>query len=394
MPTIKFNPRTAQSLKPNPAARVEYFDADQPGLALRVTPAGVKSWCVLYRHRGRLRRLTIGPLKAIGLAEARTRARTAIASAADGADPASEKQQARTVETIADLADEFIEKYAKRRKRSWREDDRMLRADILPAWKHRAVSDITRRDVRLLIDGIAERGAPIMANRTAALVSKLFRYALDADIIDASPAVRIPRPGVAKSRDRVLTDDEIRQLWATLDGLDAPMAAFYKLRLITAQRGGEVSGMRWQDVDVDGGWWTVPAASSKNKIAHRVPLSSTALAILTALDPGTDERPVYVLDGARGRRQQSEAAATFPVSDFRGHDLRRTAASLMAGGGVPRLVIGKILNHVEPGVTAVYDRHGYDAEKRAALDWWAVKLSAILEKRRGNVLRFAKGGRA
>lgn len=392
MPTIKFQPTTAKSLKANPAARVEYFDLDQPGLALRVTPTGAKSWAVLYRHRGRLRRLTLGALKAIGLAEARTRARTALAAAADGADPAAVKQDARRVETIADLAADYIEKHAKRKKRSWREDDRMLRADILPAWKARAVADITRRDVRQLVEGIAERGAPIAANRTAALLSKLFRYALDADIIETSPAIRIPRPGVAKSRDRVLTEDEIRQLWEAFDGLDAPMAAFYKLRLITAQRGNEVASMRWADVDRAAGWWTIPTESSKNTLPHRVPLSSTARTLVEGLDPGTDERAVYVLDGARGKRQQSEAAATFTVADFRGHDLRRTAASLMAGGGVPRLTISKILNHVETSVTAVYDRHSYDAEKRAALDWWAIKLAAILKGERGKVLAFSKGG--
>jgi integrase len=99
---------------------------------------------------------------------------------------------------------------------------------------------------------------------------------------------------------------------------------------------------------------------------------------------------IYVLENARGKRQQSEAAATFAVSDFRGHDLRRTAASLMASGGIPRLTISKILNHVERTVTAVYDRHSYDAEKRAALDWWALKLQAVLENKASTVLPFAK----
>ena len=392
MPTIKFQPRTAQSLKANPAARVEYFDADQPGLALRVTPAGVKSWAVLYRHRGKLRRLTLGPLKAIGLAEARTRARDAISAASKGTDPAAEKQQAKRAETIADLCDEYIEKHAKRKKRSWREDARMIRADILPAWKHRAVKDITRRDVRQLVDAIAERGAPIMANRTAALLSKVFRYALDADIIEASPAVRIPRPAQPQQRDRVLTEDEIRQLWGAFDALTPEMGAYFKLRLLTAQRGKEVGAMRWQDVDLDGRWWTIPADVAKNGLSHRVPLSPSAVTTITALRPETHEATDYVLAGARGRRQQSEAAATFPVEDFRGHDLRRTAASLMTGGGVPRLVVSKILNHVETGVTAVYDRHSYDAEKQSALNWWDQKLAAILEGKDGaKVLPFARG---
>jgi len=95
--------------------------------------------------------------------------------------------------------------------------------------------------------------------------------------------------------------------------------------------------------------------------------------------------------GARGKRQQSEAAATFTVPDFRGHDLRRTAASMMASGGIPRLTISKILNHVERSITAVYDRHSYDAEKRAALDWWDAKLRAILNSQDiANVLPFAR----
>jgi integrase len=92
-----------------------------------------------------------------------------------------------------------------------------------------------------------------------------------------------------------------------------------------------------------------------------------------------DKNAVYVLAGARGKRQQAEAAATFTVRDFKGHDLRRTAASTMTSGGVPRLIVSKILNHAERGVTAVYDRHSYDAEKQAALAWWDAKLAAILK---------------
>jgi integrase len=136
--------------------------------------------------------------------------------------------------------------------------------------------------------------------------------------------------------------------------------------------------MRWQDVDVEAGWWTIPARGSKNKLAHRVPLTASALAILRSLKPtNPDDVSQYALGakarragaGARGKRQQSEAAQTFTVKNFRGHDLRRTAASIMASGGIPRLTISKILNHVEGSITAVYDRHSYDAEKRAALDW-------------------------
>ena len=149
--------------------------------------------------------------------------------------------------------------------------------------------------------------------------------------------------------------------------------------------------MQWSDVDLKSGWWTIPASVAKNKLGHRVPLSPTAIDIIAALKPEKGEAKGFVLVGARGRRQQSEAAATFTLSDFRGHDLRRTAASLMAGGGVSRLVISRILNHVERGVTAIYDRHSYDAEKAAALTWWDVKLTAILGNKTATVLPFSKG---
>jgi integrase len=249
-----------------------------------------------------------------------------------------------------------------------------------------------REDVRQLVEDVAEAGAPIVANRVAALVSKLFAFALDRDLVTVSPAVRIPRPGQEHARDRVLTEEELRAVWQAFDALEPTMGAFYKLRLLTAQRGGEVASMRWQDVDIEAGWWTIPAGVSKNKLAHRVPLNKTAAALLGTLLASASKDAVYVLEGARGKRQQAEAAATFQVTDFRGHDLRRTAASLMASAGVPRLTISKILNHVERGVTKVYDRHSYDPEKKAALNWWATRLAAILEdKDRGRVLPFAAG---
>ena len=321
MPTLKLTARSVESIKAKPT-RVEYFDTEVPGLALRVFPSGVKSWSVFYRHRGRLRRLTLGTLSVISLAKARARARNELHAARQGADPATAKQDERKAETVAELADLYIAKWAKPKKRSWKADDNLLRKKVLPRWRQRAIVDITRQDVRALVEDVAEAGAPIVANRVVALISKLFAFALDRDLVTASPAVRIARPGRERQRDRVLTEDELRTLWVEFDALEIPMAA------------------------------------------------------------GA---------GARGKRQQSEAAATFTVDDFRGHDLRRTAASFMASGGVPRLTIKKILNHADRDITAVYDRHSYDPEKRAALEWWAAKLMSIIENRdSAKVLSFTK----
>jgi integrase len=391
MPTVNLTARMVDSIKPTKARR-EYFDAATPGLALRVTPTGAKSWTVLYRHRGRLRRLTLGSASVVTLAKARDRARDELHGVTKGADPATVKQDGRKAETIADLADTYIERWAKPRKRSWKADDNLLRKKVLPLWKHRAIKDITRQDVIRLVDGVAET-APIVANRVAALLSKMFAFALDRDFVTASPAVRIPRPGTEQARDRVLTEDEMRALWKAFSALEPSMAAFYKLRLVTAQRGGEVASMRWQDVDLKSAWWTIPSASSKNKLAHRVPLAQTAVDLITALQHDKSKPEDFVLTGARGKRQQAEAAAMLPVKDFRGHDLRRTAASLMVGSGVSRLTVSKILNHVERSVTAVYDRHSYDAEKRAALDDWARSLASIVTTKKPKgaaVVRFRR----
>ena len=408
MPTLTLTARTVKSLQPTPGKRMEYFDTAVPGLALRVMPTGAKTWSVFYRHRGRLRRLTLGTTKILDLADARARARDELHAASKGADPAERKQAGRTAETVGDLADLYIQKWAKPRKRSWKADDNLLRRKVLPTWRHRAIADITRQDVRRLVEGVAEAGAPIVANRVAALVSKLFAFALDRDLVTVSPAVRIPRPGTERARDRVLTDDEIRGLWAAWEALPAPMAAFWKLRLLTVQRGGEVAALRWQDVDLEAGWWTIPASGSKNRLAHRVPLSASALALIVQVRADVDRdlaartaagkvvtEPIYVLEGARGKRQQADAAAGFGVADFRGHDLRRTAASRMASGGIARLTIGKILNHVERSVTSVYDRHSYDPEKAAAIAWWDTRLAAILTPTTaaGAVVPFVRGAK-
>jgi hypothetical protein len=116
-------------------------------------------------------------------------------------DPATVKQAGRKAETTGDLATLYIEKWAKPRKRSWKADDNLLRRKILPKWRHRRITEITRQDVRLLVEGVAEAGAPVVANRVAALLSKMFAFALDRDLVTASPAVRIPRPGTETARD-------------------------------------------------------------------------------------------------------------------------------------------------------------------------------------------------
>jgi integrase len=405
MPTVTFTDRGIAALKPR-GAQTDYFDRSFPGLVLRVNPTGRKTWALFHRVNGRLQRLTLrapetdaSTYPTVSLARARELARAALQASSIGVDPAAE-QQLRRERTFGNLADEYLEKHAKRKKRSWRDDARMIRLE-LKAWRDRPVVSIRRADVRELLEGIVARDAPVLANRVLALVRKAMNFGLDLEWIDANPAAKMARPGVEQSRDRVLAPDEIKALWAWLDRtvvdedgepvrLSALNQAALKLRLITAQRGGEVINMRWSDVDLARRWWTIPAEDAKNKMPHRVPLTVTALKILKSLRSAANDDATYVFAGIRGTNHRHGALDGLAVQNIRPHDFRRTAASMMTGGGIPRLTVAKILNHVDRSVTAVYDRHSYDAEKKAALAWWDRRLRSIIDGSERKVLPFGR----
>jgi integrase len=392
--------------------RLDLPDDLVPGLALRVTPSGVKTWSLRYRmeggRRARVRRLTLGTYPTVKLADARKKAQAARRKVDGGTDPAAEKQLAREGDTIADLAKDYIAKYAKVHKRSWKDDQRYLDAEVLPAWKHIKVQQLTRRDVRSLIEGIAERGSPISANRCLALVRKMLNWAVAHDWLDANPAALIPKPGVERSRDRVLTDEEIRAVWASMARERAAMGALMKLRLVLAQRAVELARVKWTDIEGD----VLTFRVTKNKQPMRLPLTKTAVEILNTLPQIEDCE--YVFPGRGGKRPLSDmkhaarrigeraletlqkADRTITAFDFHGRDLRRTAATKMREAGVPRADISRVLNHVEggPRATQVYDRYEGEREKRLALQAWERVLTGILTgKGGGNVLPFGKRAR-
>jgi site-specific recombinase XerD len=164
----------------------------------------------MYRSGGRLRRLTLGTFPALSLADARSRAATARHTIAQGDDPATTKQQTRAAATVSDLAAQYLELYAKVHKKSWRDDDRLLRTEVLPQWGRRKAADIQRRDVLALLDHLVERGAPIQANCVLALIRKLCNWAISRDLLTGNPCLQVTGPGKEHARDRVLTRDELR----------------------------------------------------------------------------------------------------------------------------------------------------------------------------------------
>jgi len=374
-----------EAIKPPELGQVTYWDKKLAGFGLRVSQGGRKTWVCVYRHNGRLRWLTLGNYPITGVADARLQARQKLADVQKGVDVATMNRKAREADIYAVLCTRYIAEHArvKKKPKSVYEDERIIRRELLPEWGSRKAAEIRRRDVIELVDKIALRGAPIHANRTLALVSTIFNFGVSKEIIESNPAYRVPKPGAERRRDRVLSEAEIRKVWDSLRALNPKVAPIFKLALLTAQRRSEICGMRWSELDLDAGWWTIPAERSKNHLSHRVPITGEALSILLSLK----EAPIDPVHVFRGRRIGSPLASlqkpirrlkVASAVDFKFHDLGRTAASHMTGIGIPRLIVGKILNHVERGITAVYDRHGYDREKREALSKWNSRLTEIV----------------
>jgi integrase len=387
MPKCSFTVRWIDSVNLPEKGQVDYFDERTSGLGLRVSAAGRKSWFVMYRHAGRLRRYTLGTYPPLGLSDARDKARELLHEAAMGHDPASEKQVNREAPTFGEVATQYIELYAKAHKRSWKEDQRILDYDLLPKWKNVKAHEIKRRDIINLLDKIVQR-APIQANRTLALLRKMFNWAISRDLVEVNPCAAVKMPAKEHRKDRVLSEDEILIFWNGL--ATASMSELTRLclkfQLVTAQRKGEIIIAEWSEFDLNNGWWTIPSKKAKNKLSHRVPMSPLALQLLEQIKLLSGESS-WLFPSSKGDKPLLHTSidhalhkneAKFAIPPFTPHDLRRTAASHMTGMGVSRLTVSKILNHIESGITAVYDRHSYDREKREALDKWGDTLIKIL----------------
>jgi integrase len=302
-----------------------------------------------------------------------------------GSDPAADRARAKADPTFGELAELYLKHHARAKKkpRSVLEDQRTLTANLLPAWRDRKLPTISRRDVIALLDEVVARGAPIQANRVKALCSTIFNFAIGRDLLEHNPAHRVPQPALERSRERRLSDDEIRRLWAALEPEPEKVQVFYRLALLTAARRGEILGMAWDEVDLDKGWWILPAARAKNGTEHRIPLSPTAIDLLRSLE-ATQKSPFVFAGGRLGQPMKNPQVwaarihARAELTDFIFHDLRRSVASGMTSIGIERLTVSKILNHTEGGVTRVYDRHSYDREKRTAVLKWEKHLNRLL----------------
>lgn len=405
MATGKITKRTVDALQAG-ARDLFLWDDEVSGFGVKVTPAGRRVYVLQYRLGGRgssVKRFTIGQHGVYTPDQARTEARRLAALVTQGVDPSGAKQERnRQAVDLAfpKYAERFLSLYVRDNwKASYASAESILRLHVTPLLKSKSLPTIRRADLVAVLDGIPQ-SQPALRKLVFAVMRRLFKWAVSRGDIALSPVDGMEAPTGAPSRDRVLTDDELRLAWQASEGLGYPFGPFYRLLIATAQRREEVAGLAWDELDRAASLWTLPASRAKNGAVHLVHLSPLAMALLDDLaalagcEAGkwpvrgfvfTTTGKTAVSGYSRGKSRLDVAIAELakaPVLAWRVHDLRRTAATAMQRLGIRFEVVEAVLNHVsgsKSGVAGIYQRHDWRDEKRAALNAWSAFVSDLLK---------------
>lgn len=384
----KLTTKLIDALPPAKGKRYEVRDTLVPGLHIRVSATGAKVWYLATRIEGRMRRIKLGAYPVISLSDAREHAQGVLRDIALGkyAKSAPGSPEAPTPR-LGDVIPQFIDLYAKPRNRDWQGTKRILTKfstlDTTP------IDQIKRADVVRVLDGMVANGTPTRANRALAAIKKLMSWCVDRGMIEVSPIAGLKAPAKEVARERVLSDGELAACWNTAVADGFPFAAFVQILILTGQRRGEVAGMRWSELDLAKGTWTIPAKRAKNANAHIVPLAPIAVDILKSVPRFLGSDLVFTTTGKTaisgfGRlKRRLEDAVGLNAEDWRLHDIRRTVATNMAMMRIQPHIIEAVLNHktgIVSGVAAVYNRHAYLEEKREALERWADHVERLLAR--------------
>ena len=412
--------------KPPRNGRLEIADLRQAGLVLRITSKGARSFAYRFRHphSRKTLRATIGPYPATTLEAARKRAKDMAAQVADGTNPIdarnAERESAPT-RTFQALADRYLKEHAERHKRprSAEEDRRNLTVHVLPKWAKRDFRAIRRADVIEVIESIVSGGKHAAGNRVHSLISKIFSFAIDADLLEANPAARLKKRGVEKVGRRVLDDTEIRTFWRgiVLPPVSRSVGLALRLALLTAARASEIARARkseFENLDnPDCAAWLIPSERTKNKTGHLLPLPPLAVETVkaaialsgdgeflypTRLGRGgpIDRHTLTVAMTRFGQSLKGPKAKTWQQEIPTPHDLRRTCNSRLARMGIPKEIRDRALNHItslRDPESKHYNLYEFQAEKRDALGKWAAEIQGIIEPAVIVPIRAAKGRR-
>lgn len=400
--------------------RIEKFDAIAPGLSLRITDKGAKSWSVYYRLAGKHQRLTIGSWPMVGVAEAREQAGEIKDQAKAGVDPkmararSAAEAQVATSKTFESIAESYIKRECSKLKRG-QEYEAAIRRELVPRWGSYLVTDLRRLHLTELTDELLDANKPGAAHRAHEIAKRIFAWAVERGEVELSPFATAKPPVAKIKRDRVLKPGEIEALWSTWDAMGYPFGPLCKTLLLTAQRLREVAMMEWSEIDLDNALWVVPGQRTKNGLEMEVPISSLAMEIIGNLPRFTSgnfvfsttggARPVSGFSKMKARidaltletrqkeaeRNDGDPGAVKSLKPWRLHDLRRTARTGLAELGVPEIVAEKVLNHSPRSVLVqTYNQYPYTTEKRDALERWAQKVREIITPPPDNVTRIRR----
>lgn len=373
-----------KALKPTGKRRTVWMQG-LPGLGLRITPKGTKSFIYKYGFNGRDRWITLGQYPKIKIRDILTLYADTHEKVQSGEDPAcpndKDNQTLEQVPTVRKFSEEYIENYAKAGKKSWQRDESILINHVIPAWGNRELNKVTRRDVIALLDSIVAKGHLVQANRTLAIVRRMFNYAIDRDVLENSPCFRVKPPSSEIPKDRYLSLDEISIFWQKLETapLQEKTKLALKLMLLTLQRSSEVLGIKTSELDLQNATWLIPKERTKNKKPHFVPLSPAAIGIIEKLiSQAGPEGYLFASDKGVGHFHSTSISHAvsrnleyFGLNKFTPHDLRRTGSTLLAAFRVSRFDRDRILNHTDRSIGATYDVYNYMDEKSAGLNLWA-----------------------
>jgi len=412
--------------KPPRAGRLEIADLRQAGLVLRITSNGARSFAYRFRHphSRKTLRATIGPYPATTLEAARKRAKDMAAQVADGTNPIelrSAEREAAPARTFEALAARYLKEHAERHKRprSAEEDRRNLAVHVLPKWSKRDFRTIRRADVIELIEAIVSAGKHAAGNRVHSLISKIFSFAIDADLLEANPAARLRKRGVEKVGRRLLSDDEIRVFWRgiVVSPISRPVGLALRLALLTAARASEIAGARkdeFQNLDQpEQAVWLVPSERAKNRMTHLIPLAPLAIETVknaielsghsefvfpTRLnrDGPIDRHTLTVAMVRFAKSLKAPTAKTWQQEIPTPHDLRRTVSTRLARMGIAKEIRDRALNHIaslRDPESRHYNLHEFQSEKRDAFSRWAAELEGIIKPATVVPIRTASKGR-
>jgi integrase len=390
--------RFIQSCKPALAGkRLDFADAVVPGLVLRVTDRGHKSFVLRCRYPlnpANPTRRALGDYGALTLEEARDKARTWLALIGKGIDPKIAEQrlraeaQRRQVTTFGAVAADFLERHVANFSRR-KDAQRIIEAEFVARWKTRPITEVLPEEVAAVIRTIVKRGATYQAHQAFAMLRLLYRWAIGTGEygITTSPTERLQPTkliGRREPRDRVLTDDELRCVWESASAMGYPYGPLIRLLILTGLREREVADATWSEFNLPRRLWTVPAPRMKGRRAHEVPLADQALELIQSLPRFTAGEFVFsTTGGAKPVNGFSKTKVRMDrlsgVSNWKFHDLRRTMRTHLSALPVQDLVRELVIAHAKPGLHRVYDLHAYQDEKRHCLNLWEWRLLAIVE---------------